>query len=184
VLGLFTAVSPDFLGQDLGVTNRATVGLVVFSVFAASTAGQAMFALLPEELPLPAGCVGLIAGMALLALSLAAASLAVLVLAGITAGVGQGLSFRAGLAGLNAGSPAAERAGVASSFFLVAYVAISLPVIGEGVLAQAIGLRPAGLAFAAVVAALAAIALALLVPTTRRRARPSRAPVLPTPQRV
>ncbi len=46
VLGLVTAVTPDFLGQDLGVTNRAAVGLVVFSVFAASTAGQAMLTLL------------------------------------------------------------------------------------------------------------------------------------------
>jgi hypothetical protein len=41
VLGLFTAVSPAFLGQTLGVTNRAAVGLVVFVVFAASTLGQA-----------------------------------------------------------------------------------------------------------------------------------------------
>jgi predicted MFS family arabinose efflux permease len=95
VLGLFTAVSPAFLGQDLGVTNRAAVGLVVFSVFAASTAGQAMLALLPEDMALPVGCVALIAGMALLALSLAASSLALLVLASVTAGVGHGLSFRA-----------------------------------------------------------------------------------------
>ena len=42
-------------------------------------------------------------------------------------------------------SPAAERGAVASSFFVVMYIAISLPVIGEGVLAQAIGLRAAGL---------------------------------------
>lgn len=182
VIGLFTALSPDVLGQDLGVTNRAIVGLLVFSVFAASIAGQVMSARLPEELALPAGCAGLIAGMALLALSLATSSLALLVLAGITAGVGHGLSFRAGLASVNAASPAAERAEVTSSFFLVAYVAISLPVIGEGALAQAIGLRPAGLAFAAVVAGLAAIAVALLRPSSRRRARPSRVPALTSPR--
>jgi len=180
VLGLFTAVAPAFLGQDLGVTNRVAVGLVVFSVFAASTAGQAMLALLPEDMALPVGCAGLIAGMALLALSLAVSSLALLVAASVTAGIGHGLSFRAGLAALNAGSPAAQRAEVASSFFVVAYVGISLPVIGEGALAQAIGLRPAGLAFAAAVATLAAVALTLLATTSRSGARPARTPALPS----
>jgi hypothetical protein len=63
---------------------------------------------------------------------------------------------------VNAASPAAQRAEVASSFFVVASVAISLPVIGEGVLAQLVGLRTAGLVFAAAVAALAALVLALL----------------------
>jgi hypothetical protein len=51
-------------------------------------------------------------------------------------------------------------------------------VIGEGALAQPIGLRPAGLAFAAAVAALAAVALTLLATTSRRGARPGRTPVL------
>jgi hypothetical protein len=182
VLGLFTAVAPAFLGPALGVTNRAAVGLVVVSVFAASTAGQAILALLPDDLALPAGCVALIAGMALLALSLAGSSLALLVAASVTAGVGHGLSFRAGLAALSAGSPPAQRAEVASSFFLVAYVGISLPVIGEGALARAIGLRPPGLAFAAAVATLAALALTLRATTSRRRARPARPPALPSPR--
>jgi MFS family permease len=181
VLGLFTAVAPDFLGQDLGVTNRAAVGLVVASVFAASTAGQATLARLPEGLALPAGSVGLIASMTLLALSLSVSSLTLLVLACVTAGLGQGLSFGAGLAALNSRSPAAQRAEVASSFFVVAYIAISIPVIGEGALAQAIGLRPAGLAFAAVVAAVATSALTLLRRGRRNGVRPARADLRPLP---
>ncbi len=60
---------------------------------------------------------------------------------------------------------------MASSFFVVAYVAISMPVIGEGVLAQLSSLKPAGLVFAAVVAALAAGVLVLLA---RRRVVESR----------
>jgi hypothetical protein len=167
VLGLFTAVSPAFLGQDLGVTNRAAVGAVVFAVFAASTAGQVTLPLLGEARALPIGCALLIAGMGVLALSLGLSSLALLVTGGVIAGLGQGLSFRAGLTSLNARAPAEHRAAVASSFFVVAYVAISLPVIGEGGLAQASGLRPAGFAFTAVVAALSAIVLALLAKSSR-----------------
>jgi MFS family permease len=167
VLGLFTAVSPAFLGQELGVTNRAAVGLVVSAVFAASTLGQIALPLLGEARALPIGCALLIAGMGSLALSLGLSSLAVLVIGGVIAGLGQGLSFRAGLAALNARSPASQRAEVASSFFVVAYVAISVPVIGEGALAQASGLRPAGFAFTAAVAVLSAIVLALLAKSSR-----------------
>jgi MFS family permease len=163
VLGLFAAVSPAFMSSQLGVTSRALVGLVVFAVFLASAAGQLALERIPERAALPLGCSVLIVGMGLLALGLERSSLALLVLGGVTAGFGQGLSFRAALAGLNAGSPPAQRAEVASSFFVVAYVAISVPVIGEGVLAESAGLRSAGLIFAGVVAALAAVALALLL---------------------
>ncbi len=179
VLGLLTAVAPDFLGQGLGVTSRAAVGLVVFAVFAASTAGQVILQFIPERVAVPAGPGALIAGMGFLALGLAASSLTLLVLGGVIAGFGQGLSFRAGLAAVNERSPAAERGAVASGFFIVMYVAISLPVIGEGVLAQEIGLRAAGLTFAALVAGLSAVVLILPARTHRRtaRVRPAGRPV-------
>jgi MFS family permease len=159
VLGLLTAVTPDFLGQELGVTNRAIVGLVVFSMFAGSLVGQLALQFIPERSAIPTGAGALIAGMAALALGLAASSLALLVLGTVIAGFGQGLTLRGGLTAVNERSPVAERGAVASSFFVVMYVAISLPVIGEGVLTQVIGLRPAGLTFAALVAALSAAVL-------------------------
>jgi multisubunit Na+/H+ antiporter MnhB subunit len=75
------------------------------------------------------------------------------------AGFDQGLSLRGGLSAVNERSPGAQRGEVASSFFVVMYIAISLPVIGEGILTQVVGLRAAGLAFAALVAALSAAVL-------------------------
>jgi hypothetical protein len=102
-----------------------------------------------------------------LAGGLAASSLALLVIGGVVAGFGQGLSFRAGLTAVNAEAPAEHRAEVASSFFVVAYVAISIPVIGEGVLAETAGLRTAGLVFAGLVAAIAATVLVLLASGAR-----------------
>src|SRR5579884_181919 len=163
VLGLSTAVSPAFLGRDLSVGSDAVVGAIVFSVFAASTAGQALLEVIPDRVAMPAGCGGLIGGMGLLALSLAVSALPALVAGIMLAGAGQGLSFRAGLARVNAAAPPEQRGEVASSFFVVAYLAISLPVIGEGLLAEAAGLRPAGLVFAGVVSAIAAVVLALLL---------------------
>lgn len=168
VLGLSTAVSPAFLGQTLGVHSIVVVGLVVFSVFAGSTVGQLALEFVPQARAMSAGCGGLILGMALLALGLAASSLALLVAGAVLAGVGQGLTFRAALGAINSEAPAERRGEVDSSFFVVAYMALSLPVIGEGVLTRVAGLRTAGLVFAAVVAAIAAVVLVLLA---RQRAR-------------
>jgi MFS family permease len=162
VLGLFTAVAPGFLGQILGITNRAIVGLVVFSVFAASTAGQTVLMRIWGRRALLAGCVGLIAGMGLLALGLHLSSLILVVVGGMVAGLGQGLSFRAGLAAINEAAPADRRGEVASSYFVVAYVALSLPVVGVGVVAGLSNLRTASVIFAALVAAMAATVLILL----------------------
>jgi MFS family permease len=163
VLGLFTAVVPGFLGEILAIDNRAIVGLVVSAVFAASTVGQTVFARLLGPAALVGGCIALVGGMGLLALGLAFSSLSLLIAAGIVSGLGHGLGFRAGLTSLNEASPADRRGEVASSFFVVAYVAISLPVVGVGLLSEAVGLRAAGLIFAAAVAALAVAVLVLLL---------------------
>lgn len=167
VLGLFTAVSPAFLAEVLHERSHILLGGVVFAVFAASTVGQASLARVPARVALPLGCGALLAGMAILALGLAVSSLTLLVIGGVVAGFGQGLSFRAALGTLNAQAPAESRAAVASSFFTVAYVAISIPVIGEGLLAQAVGLRAAGLVFAGVVAGLAGTVLVALTSSAR-----------------
>jgi MFS family permease len=100
--------------------------------------------------------------MGSLAIGLAVSSLALLVIGGVIAGFGQGLAFRAGLSSVNARAPANKRGDVASSFFVVAYVAISLPVIGVGLLAEVLSLRSAGLIFAAAVAAVSITVLVLL----------------------
>jgi FtsH-binding integral membrane protein len=87
-----------------------------------------------------------------------------------TAGVlGQGLTLSAGLAAVTAAAPSARRAGVASSFFIVFYLGIAIPVVGIGVAATFVGLRTAGIAFSAVVAVVAVLACAVLIRTAARR---------------
>ena len=163
VLGLFTAVSPSFVGTVLGRHNAALVGLVVFVLFLASVAGQTLSERLGLDRALPVGCAGLILGMAVIAISLEVPSLALLVVGAVVAGVGQGLSFRAGLGSVASAAPGELRAEVTSTFFVVLYVGISLPVVGEGALATSTSLVTAGVVFAVVVAVLAAVALALLL---------------------
>nr|WP_281376536.1 MFS transporter [Actinomycetospora corticicola] len=163
VLGLFTAVSPAFLTQVLRIENHFVSGLVVFTLLGFSTLGQIASSRLALRPALLTGCVGLVIGILVVGLSVAVASLWVLLAGAAVAGVGQGMSFRAGLGAVNAGSPPERRSEVASSFFLVLYVAISLPVIGEGILSSAIGLVTAAVVFSVVVAVLAAIAFVSLL---------------------
>jgi MFS family permease len=175
VLGLFTAVAPSFLAELLGDHSHVLSGAVVFAVFAASTVGQVALSRRFGRWALPGGCVGLIAGMGLLAGGLGARSLGLVITGGIIAGLGQGLSFRSGLEAINSQAPAERRGAVASSFFIVLYTAISLPVIGEGIAATALGLQTAGIAFSIAVAVVAAAALGTLI-QARGHTHPSRRP--------
>lgn len=162
VLGLFTAVAPAFLGSVLDERSAAVTGAIVLSTFVASAAGQSAVERVGLERSLAAGCAILLAGMVVLATSLEAESLPLLVAAALVAGLGQGLSFRAALGGITGAAPPEQRGEVASAFFVVSYVAISLPVIGVGLLAHATDLKTAGLVFSVVVAVLAAIVLTAL----------------------
>lgn len=156
MLGLFTAVAPSFLALTLGEDDLAVTGLVVFSVFCASTAGQMLMGRLGVRRALPAGCLALTAGMAVVAVSLVVESLPVLVVGALVGGLGQGMSFRAGLTAVSTVAPDEHRGATISAFFVVAYVGISVPVVGVGALTLAIGLRDAGVAFAGYVIAVSA----------------------------
>ncbi|WP_052864127.1 MFS transporter [Streptomyces niger] len=155
LLGLSTAVTPAFVSGPLGVTNLAVSGAVVFSVFLGSTAGQSLTEKLGARRALPYGCFVLVAGLAMVAGSLVAELLPLLVAGAVCGGLGQGLAFRAALTSVAAAAPAEHRGGTISTFFVVAYTGISLPVVGVGALTVALGLRGAGLTFTACVAVLA-----------------------------
>src|SRR3954451_1620768 len=130
VLGLFTAVTPSFLLDLLHEPSHALSGTVVFVVFAASALGQIALARPLGHQAMAAGCGALIVGMGLLAVGLAATSLPFVVAAAVVAGLGQGLCMRAGLEAVTTQASAQHRAGIASAFFIVMYIAIALPVIG------------------------------------------------------
>lgn len=166
VMGLFTAVAPAFLAELLKLPSHVLAGAVVFVVFAASCAGQVALEWVAPTTGLPAGCVGMIAGAGLIAGGIGAGSLALLVCGAAVGGFGIGLSFRAGLAAINREAPSDRRGEVASSFFVIAYLALAIPIIGVGALSEAFGLRTAGLVFSGFVAALA---FAVLVSLTIRR---------------
>ncbi|GAA1992663.1 MFS transporter [Kitasatospora viridis] len=167
LLGVFTSVSPTFVTKDLGIHNHAIVGLVVFAAFSASTLGQLLVPRLGTARAVPLGCLVLICGLGLLAVSLATATLAPLVLSAVVGGAGQGLGLRGAVGEIAAAAPAEHRGGALSALFVVAYFGISIPVIGVGLLSGPLGLAHAGLVFTACMGVLAAVSGGYLL----RRAR-------------
>ena len=177
VTGLFAAVAPSFLSQVVGIDNHAVAGLIAASIFFASAAAQIAARNLNPQRAVAIGCAILVAGMVILAVALQLSSLIGLITAAVVAGIGQGMSFSRGLAAVAERTPSDRRAEVSSTYFVVAYVAISLPVVGEGVAAQHWGLRTAGVTFAVAVAILSAICLAGILVL---EARQSRSPAMAT----
>ena len=154
VAGVFSSVAPVFLGAILGRTSHALAGAIVFILFSASIVGQLLVSRLSDRRALILGCALLAGGVGLLALALWIESLAALIASASVVGLGQGLVIGAGLAAINQRAPVEHRGETASSFFVVMYVGLSLPVIGVGIAANAWSLRGAGIAFSVAVAVL------------------------------
>lgn len=170
VMGLYTAVAPSFLANVIGIDNSAVAGAIVCSIFAASALTQVAVNGMPTGRAVAIGCGLLVAGMAILSAALYFSSLAGLIAAVVVSGAGQGMSFSRGLAAVVEGSPVDRRAEVSSTYFVVAYIAISLPVVFEGLAAREWGLRTAGVTFAIAVAVLAAACLvAILIEESRQK---------------
>ncbi|WP_281259736.1 MFS transporter [Mycolicibacterium palauense] len=168
VMGMFTAVAPSFLSEVIGIDNHALAGVIVASIFTASAVTQVLAVRLAPPRAIALGSAILVLGMFMLALSLHVGSLIGFIAAAVVAGIGQGATFGRGLAAVSERTPPERRAEVSSTYFVVAYVAISVPVIGEGVAARLWGLQTAGEAFAVAIGVLAALCLAAVLVQERR----------------
>jgi MFS family permease len=158
VSAVFGSIAPEFLGVGLHRHSPALAGLLVFVLFVMSIAGQILVLRVPNALA--SGCCLLVVGVALLAVSLAADSLAALFASAVAGGLGQGVVVTAGLAAIAERAPAERRGETASSFFVVLYLGLSIPVIAAGVAIHYTSLRSAGIGFCA---ASGVLALGVLV---------------------
>jgi MFS family permease len=163
VVGFFAAVAPQLIRVVLDYRSGVVIGGIVFLLFVCSALGQIAQAHIATRWRQPAGCIGLLAGLLGVALCVPERSLVALLIGTALAGIGQGISLRAGLGELTEKSPPHRRAEVTSSFFVVLYVAISLPVIGLGMAVQVAGIQKATLIFAGLTMALVVVALLLLL---------------------
>lgn len=168
VFGVYGSVVPSFIARVLHLPNHALVGGLLFTLLAFSVLGQLAVHRVSERAGLPLGAAGLILGALLLGIGVWLNALWPMLLSVMTLGLGQGLAMGSGLGGINKRAPEKRRAEVASTYFIVVYIGLALPVVATGFAAQALGPRPAGellaLATAGVVSAVLAWLLLRPVP--------------------
>jgi MFS family permease len=151
---MFTALAPSFLGEVLHEHSHAVGGAVVFALFGVAALTQLLLARLPSRTVIVFGLTVFLAALALILAALSQASMALFLIGTIVSGVGVGAVFIGSLSTANRLAPAEIRGRVVSTYFVFAYVGLTIPVIGVGVASQYEGDFRAVLVCAIVLAAL------------------------------
>jgi len=149
--GLFLSLAPSYVATLLGLGNLALGGGVVFLMLGTSALAQTLGRGLPFGTTMTCGLVLVPIGLLGFVLAVPLRSAALLIPATVVAGAGQGLAFMGAMALVNEIAPEDRRADVASSFYTITYVGVSLPVVGVGFGAELLGLFAAVCAFALLV---------------------------------
>jgi MFS family permease len=163
MLGFITSVVGNFLAQGLGNHSHQTAGVVAFLVFMTGAMAQLIAGRFSVRTASLTGLALLPIGLLVLTLALPAKSLPLFLIGSMVGGAGSGFAFRAAVLGVNAFAPANRRGEVLSTFFVVAYVGIIVPVIGVGLLLNVTTLLTTAITFALLLTVLAAIAATILV---------------------
>jgi MFS family permease len=159
LLGLFTALVPTFLGDVLHESSHAVQGAVVFLLLAVGTVTQLLLAPFSSRRVVLAGLGLFLAGLALIVAALSQADMALFLAGTVTAGVAVGAVFLGSLATANRLAPPGQRGQVISTYFVLCYCGLIIPVIGVGVASQFIGDFAAVLALSIVLACLCLFSL-------------------------
>lgn len=161
LVGLYLSLGPSLAREVLGIDSGLAGGLVVAALTGTGAlVGTPLRGMAPRKLMI-GGPTALAAGTLLVALALAGHPSTALFFAGtLVAGAGFGTGFL-GAFGTLAAVPTSRRAELFSSFYIISYLALSIPAVLAGILAPARGLHfvAEGYAGAVVLLALAAAGL-------------------------
>jgi MFS family permease len=157
--GFYASLGPALVNRVFGFDASLGGGMALFLL--AGSAGVAVFALqaLPPERLVRLGAQSLSIGSSIVLWALVQHSFILFVLGTIVAGVGFGTGFQGGARTVLTNATPAQRAGVLSVLFVVAYVAMGLPAVIAGwATARTGNLSAVAYGFGAAVLALALLA--------------------------
>jgi MFS family permease len=157
VFGFCLSLAPGYFAAILHVDSRPVIGVLAGLTLGASAVSQLIAA--RGRYIVPVGLLVLAASVALIAAAAAWNSPLLLVLASITAGVGQGVSFRTVFNDVAGKVEPARHAQIISTVYVITYLGSAVPVLGLGLATAVWGLTASVTAFV-VLCALAAVILA------------------------
>ena len=160
LLGLFTALAPSFLGVILHQHSHAVGGAVVFAIFGTAVLAQLVLGRFPSRSVIGAGLGAFLVALALIVAALSEASMALFLAGTIVGGVAVGAVFIGSLSTANRLAPVEVRGRVVSTYFVFAYVGLTIPVIGVGIASEYVGDFRAVLVCSIVLAVLCVVSMA------------------------
>ena len=133
--GLFAGLAGRFLAGPLHHPSPALTGAAIFLTFGAGIVVQTTTTNWSEHRLLNAGIPTIILGLTILVVSAwtTPPGLALFLLGGIVTGIGASAILQASLGIVTSTSRADDRAGALGTLFIAGYAALSLPVLGLGI---------------------------------------------------
>jgi MFS family permease len=133
LLGLFTALAPTFVGSVLHQPSHAIQGGVVFLLLIVGSVTQVLLSRFNSRRVVMAGLGLFLAALALIVAALSEAGIALFLAGTVVGGVAVGAVFLGSLATANRLAPPARRGHVISTYFVLCYCGLIIPVVGVGV---------------------------------------------------
>jgi MFS family permease len=152
------------LATQVNLNGASMGGLLVFVMFGTIGLVQLVLNRVGHVASLLVGTVGIVIGWAGIVAALSAHLAVVMFIAAVVAGAGAGLAFMGATAAVNHVAAHHRRAEAISLYFVVLFLALAVPGIAGGALAQAIGLTGTAvvmLGLAAVIALVLCVAARL-----------------------
>jgi predicted MFS family arabinose efflux permease len=181
--GLYLSLGPSLAAEATGSPNLLWGGLVIFLLCGTGAAAAFVLRSVGSRAMMLAGCVFLLAGMAVTVGAIATTTSAAFLAGSAVAGIGFGLAFLGAFRTVTALAAPDDRAGLVAAIYIVGYLAFSIPALIAGVATTKFGLHSTALVYSAALAVLAAAAVGLLLvrPGGETGARPAPATSAATP---
>ncbi|MDR7277203.1 MFS transporter [Catenuloplanes atrovinosus] len=169
-LGGFTlSLGPSLARALSGLDSPLTGGLTTFALLGAGAAAVLGLHHQPAGRILLIGAAALTAGSAISVAAVLTGSFPLLLAGTIVSGAGFGTGFLGAVRTIAPLAAPAERAGLMATFYVISYLAMSVPAVGAGLAVARGGLLPTAAGYGTVVALLS---LAGLISTLRTRTTP------------
>jgi len=168
--GFYASLGPSLARIVTGVHSPLLGGAVLAALVLSGAIAVLAVRARPPRAVLMGGTAALVIGVAVTLAGVQLHSTAAFFAGSAVAGLGFGAAFNGTMRSLVPLAEAHERAGLMSTFFVLSYLAFSLPAIAAGVMTGRIGLQAASVGYGLLLAALGVLALATMV----QRRRPVR----------
>jgi MFS family permease len=153
--GLYLALAPSLAGELFDSSSHLVGGAAVLALAAPGGLAQLAFHRLESRRAMAWGSLVLAIGMAATVASLSTGSPVAFLTASAITGAGFGVAFMGAIRLIAGAAPPEQRAAVMSAFYVVAYLALSLPTVIAGLAVQELGIEPTFRIFGSVVVLLA-----------------------------